>query len=333
MRKLLPVFVMVLAVGGLFAQDPIFSQFYAAPLQLNPAFAGSAFAPRFGGVYRNQWPGINQAYQTYSFYYEQRAEALNSGFGVYLEGDNAGNGILKSTRASLSYSYRLHFSEDLGIQIGVEAGMHQTALDWDQLVFPDQLDPFSGPVNNTLEQRPDQTTVTRLDISSGLLILSDKLWLGVGLKHLNTPDQGFLLVNNNLSRGLPLRYTIHGGAEFRVNERNKAKMPSFISPNFLFVSQGPYQQINVGAYAGVGSIFGGAWYRHTFGNADAAIIMVGFREGVFKLGLSYDATLSRLASSSGGAYEISLGVLLDKSEFLRSKHTRSKLNNCLGMFQ
>ena len=331
MRKLLPVLLLFLG-WGLSAQDPIFSQFYAAPLQLNPAFAGSAFAPRFGAIYRNQWPGFN-AYQTYGVYYEQRIDKLNSGIGLYLEGDNAGDGILTSTRATVNYAYNLQINEAWMIKLGVEAGMHQSALDWEKLVFPDQLDPLSGPVNTSLEQRPDQTTRTRLDISSGIVLLSEYMWIGFGLKHLNMPNQGFLLINDNLSRGLPLRYTLHGGTEFRVNASNKAAAPAFISPNFLFVSQGPYQQVNVGAYAGVGSVFGGAWFRHTFGNADAAILMVGFREGAFKIGLSYDATLSALGNRSGGAYELSVGVLLDKSESLRSKRRHAQYNNCFGMFQ
>ena len=333
MRKLFTAFFLISVLAGLDAQDPVFSQFYAAPLQQNPAFAGSAFAPRFGAIYRNQWPGINQAYQTYAAFYEQRVERLNSGFGLFFEGDNAGNGILKSTRISGAYSYRLLINEGLGIQIGLEAGMNQTALDWDKLVFPDQLDPRAGAINTTLEQRPDQTTVTRLDLSAGMLLLSERFWLGVGLKHLNTPDQGFLLINNNLAEGLPVRYSVQGGADIAVNASNKARPTSFISPNFLFVSQGPYQQINLGAYAGIGSLFGGAWFRHTFGNSDAAIVMVGFREQAFKIAFSYDATLSQLSNGAGGALELSLGILLDQHEGLREKRKRSKLNNCLGMFQ
>ncbi|MBK8555113.1 MAG: type IX secretion system membrane protein PorP/SprF [Lewinellaceae bacterium] len=332
MRKLLTAIALLVGTLGN-AQDPVFSQFYAAPLQLNPAFAGSSFAPRFGGIYRNQWPGINQAYQTYAAFYEQSIDRLNSGFGVYLEGDNAGNGILKSTNAAAFYAYRMRINDALSIKLGLEAGLRQTAINWDLLVFPDQLDPLNGAVNTSLEQRPDQNSHTRLDLSTGLLLQSDRWWAGFGLKHLNTPNQGFLLLNDNLSQGLPLRYTVQGGMEIRVNERNKAGLPAFISPNFLFVSQGPYQQINLGAYAGVGPLFGGVWFRHTFGNADAAIFLVGFREGIFKLGLSYDATVSGLANQSGGAYELSLGFLLDKDEITTKKHNRSKINNCMGMFQ
>ncbi|MEL7422621.1 MAG: type IX secretion system membrane protein PorP/SprF, partial [Bacteroidota bacterium] len=58
MRRKLPLLLALLGivVCSLQAQDPIFSQFYAAPLQLNPAFAGTTIAPRFTFNHRNQYP-------------------------------------------------------------------------------------------------------------------------------------------------------------------------------------------------------------------------------------------------------------------------------------
>ena len=326
MRKLLFAFLLFSGMGAR-AQDPIFSQFYAAPLQLNPAFAGSSYAPRAGAAYRNQWTGFNNAYRTYAVFYEQSLDRLNSGIGFNVEGDDAGNGILRSTRVSVVYAYRLKITDQLAVKIGVEGGAHQTAVDWDALVFPDQIDPLGGPVITTGEQRPDQLNKTVLDFSSGLLLLNDRFLLGVGLQHLNSPNQGLLLVNDNLSRGLPLRYTVHGGTEIIVNKGNKHRPASFISPNFLFVAQGPYKQLNIGAYVAAGPVFGGAWFRHTFRNADAAVLMAGFRQDMFKIGLSYDLTVSGLAGRAGGTYELTLGVFFDKG-----KKRRPDLNDCTKMF-
>lgn len=326
MRKLL--FALLFLTGlDLTAQDPIFSQYYAAPLQINPAFTGSGYAPRIGAAYRNQWTGFNNAYRTYAAYYDQNLDRLNSGIGFNLEGDDAGNGILRTMRFSALYAYRLKINDDLGVKIGVEAGFQQTAIDWDQLVFPDQLDPINGPVIITSEQRPDQLSKTAFDISSGLLLLNPRFWLGVSIKHLNAPNQSYLLINDNLSRGLPLRYALHGGTEITVKAGNKLRPASFISPNFLFLSQGPYRQLNMGAYAAIGPVFGGAWYRHTFRNADAAILMIGVRQDMFKIGLSYDLTVSGLSGQSGGTYELTMGIFFDKG-----KKRPFDLNDCTRMF-
>lgn len=308
------------------AQDPIFSQFYAMPLQINPGFAGSAQAPRAGVAYRNQWTGFNNAYRTYAAFYEQSFQRLNSGIGFYAEGDNAGEGIFKTSKFAATYAYRLQVNDDVALKLGVEAGIRQTNLDWLKLTFPDQIDPINGFTYDSEEIRPDATNSTALDISTGLLVLSEKFYVGFALNHLNTPNESILLANDNLYRGLLLRYTLHGGTEWVVKEGNKARPASFISPNFLFVSQGPYKQLNLGAYASIGAIYTGAWFRHTFRNADAVILLAGFKEGIFKIGISYDVTVSGLASHAGGTYELSLGVLFNKDK-------RPDINDCTRMFQ
>lgn len=317
------------------AQDAVFSQFFATGLQLNPAFAGSAFAPRVGLQYRHQWPGVNNAFQTYSVSYEQSLPSLNSGIGFVAMGDNAGAGIYKTNRFGLVYAYSLTIRDGLYLKFGMEAALHQVNLDWDKLVFPDQIDVVTGPTLPTDETRPDRTSRSAFDASTGLLIYGEKLYGGLSMKHLNTPNTQLLPLDNrpNVGGGLPMRISLHGGAEFVIQEGNKVRPTSFWSPNFLFEAQGPFKQLNVGAYAGIGPMFGGLWFRHTFGNADATILMVGVKQGIFKLGLSYDTTVSGLSGRTGGSYEISLGMLFDQDKVAQKKHRRGQMNNCLNMFR
>ena len=147
----------------------------------------------------------------------------------------------------------------------------------------------------TGELQPDVLNNTIFDAGAGLLAFSGKYYGGISIHHLTTPNEGFLNVNNGLVEGLPLRVSLHGGAQFIVKEGNKRQPASFISPNILFLKQGDQGQLNVGAYYSMGLVFAGGWYRHAFGNPDAAIAMVGFSYNVFKIGYSYDFTLSSLA--------------------------------------
>src|SRR5689334_24834560 len=89
------------------AQDVEFSQFYANPVYLNPAFAGAMRCPRVVLNYRNQWPGINNAYNTYNGSYDQHVDFLHGGIGIMVTSDKAGDGSLKTNNFSAVYSYQL----------------------------------------------------------------------------------------------------------------------------------------------------------------------------------------------------------------------------------
>ena len=94
------------AANKITAQDPEFSQFYANPLYLNPAFAGTARCPRISLNYRNQWPGISGTFITTSATYDQHVESLTGGLGLMVTNDQAAN-TLRSTRVSGIYSYQI----------------------------------------------------------------------------------------------------------------------------------------------------------------------------------------------------------------------------------
>lgn len=341
-RKLHGVLILCFLWGWGHAQDPVFSQFYAAPLHLNPAFAGVTEAPRITLNYRNQYPGFPNAYITYAATYEQSIEGLNSGIGLLVMADAAGDGVYKTNRFSAVYGYRLQAADNFFIKFGVEAGLIQTVIDWNRLVFGDQLDPLTGAVdgsgnpNLSEEQQPEQLNKSVFDVSAGILLYSGPFYGGFSVKHLNTPDESLLNPNSNLNKGLPLRSTIHLGAEFNLNGGNNRRTSAFISPNVMFIKQGPFGQFNVGAYAGFSRFYGGLWYRHTLSNPDAAIFLLGFREGILRIGYSFDLTLSELASApggTGGTHEVSLSINFDQSKALMRKRKASRYNDCFKMFQ
>ena len=85
MRFLVGIFLIMVAVSiplDTKSQDPQFSQFYAAPLYLNPGFAGTTPYIRAGANFRSQWPSLDANFTTYSFYMDYFAEEYSSGFFV-----------------------------------------------------------------------------------------------------------------------------------------------------------------------------------------------------------------------------------------------------------
>jgi type IX secretion system PorP/SprF family membrane protein len=320
-----------------YAQDPVFSQWYASPLQTNPAFAGINQAPFIALNYRMQYPSFNNgaAYSTFSGSFDQALNRSNSSIGISIMTDDAGQGILKKTYASAIYAYKVNINDKMGVKIGVEGGMISSNLDWNKLVFLDQIDPISGWVNPdgtirpTSEVRPEQINRTVFDISTGLLLYAPNFHVGLSAKHMATPDESFLKsTNSNLRIGLPVRWTLHGGYEVILQKSTRSRPASFVTPSLMIVKQGDFAQFVGGVYAGLGPIFTGVWYRHALSNPESAIFAIGFRQDFFKIGYSYDFPVGGLSTRTGGSHEISVNINLDPYQ-----NKKKDLNDCFKMFR
>ncbi len=326
------IFVLLLTSQVGIAQDPIFSQYYNSPLVMNPAIAGISDEPNFVLNYRNQWPGFPNAYQTYSASYDQFFEYMNSGIGFLIVSDDAGNGILKTNKISGIYSYRVRIRDDHYIKWGFEAGLIQSRLDWDKLVFLDQLDEELGPISPggtpipTTEQQPESDSQIYLDIGVGAMYYNKNYYAGFSMKHLNTPDQSFLNVNSNLYSGLPIRMSAQLGTELKFFGGSRKLAQIIVAPSAIWVRQGPLQQLNVGSMIDFGFFNIGGWYRTSFQNADAIIAGVGFRTGMLKINYSFDYTLSAI-NLNGGTHEIGIGINFDDGQ------SESIYNDCFNIFR
>ncbi|NNK76138.1 MAG: PorP/SprF family type IX secretion system membrane protein [Maribacter sp.] len=339
MRLFFAILIFVCFSTSVKAQDPIFSQFYAAPFQINPAFVGNTYAPKISINFRDQWPQFNNAYQTASLTFEQYVPAASSGFGLNITSDAAGDGVFKTNSVSGFYSYRLQIKENLFIKWGMEAAVVQAKLDWQKLIFTDQIDAFFGTTDNlgnpnpTVETPPDDLTNTYLDVGTGVIAYSNKWYAGFSLKHITTPDNRYLTADNGLSEGLPLRSTFHAGSQFELFVGNKKIKTAFISPNIIYTRQGEFSQVNVGAFAKVGKVFAGAWFRHSNTNSDAPIFLVGVEEGILKVGYSYDYTISALSNETGGSHEVSVVFNFDNSAANKRRRNRPDYNDCFQLFR
>lgn len=329
-RQFVFVFVCFFCSNLTIGQDFVFSQFYNAPLQLNPAFAGNTSYPNFAINYRNQWPSLNSSYVTYAASYDQFFNKLNSGFGLWFSNDVQGEGVLEQIDFRGIYSYKMKFQHDWQLKIGLEVGYRQTKLDWDQLIFFDQLDKIQGvSIPQSTEIRPDVLSKGNVDVSTGFLLYNPKLYAGFTFRHLTNPYVGFGSNPEDTDQfGLPVYLSAHAGYQITIVKGNKQFGGTFISPNVLFAKQGDFSQINLGAYMQIRSLFGGAWFRHTFGNIDALIFSFGFDTGYLKMGYSFDLTTSTLGLSTGGSHE--LGILIRLSDLAPEE---SEINDCLQLFR
>ncbi|MFT7197587.1 MAG: type IX secretion system PorP/SprF family membrane protein, partial [Marinoscillum sp.] len=129
------------------AQDPQFSQYYAAPMYLNPGLVGINQKGRAGLNYRNQWPQIDASYVTYSFYIDYFLEESNNAIGLIVNTDQEGIAGLKSTNVGIQYAYQLQLDQNWTFRPGIEASYYWRDLNFNRLTFGDQFD-------NTGQVRP-----------------------------------------------------------------------------------------------------------------------------------------------------------------------------------
>ena len=301
MRNILILFFIGVSFGSS-AQDPQFTQFYANPIYLNPAFAGSKICPRFAMNYRNQWPSLSGNYVTYSMSYDQYFKNISGGVAVIATHDQQGQGTIFTSSLGLVYSYHLKVNRKFSMMFGAKAAMTNKFLDWDKLTFGDMIDPRRGFIYQTGDVQRGGSRYF-FDASAGLVGFSKHFFFGFAAHHLNRPDESMIIGSSRL----PMRLTGHMGAEIKLGGKSQYNNITSIMPNVIYQYQNGFQEIAIGTYVKYGAFNVGAWYR----NKDAFILSIGIDTGKFKIGYSYDITVSKLNNGvSGGSHEISLGFNL-----------------------
>lgn len=287
------------------AQDPHFSQYYANPLYLNPAFAGVKKCPQVHLNYRNQYPALQSVYRTYSASYDQYVEGIKGGLGFMVMRDEAGNGALDLTEVSAIYSYHLNVTRKFTLLAGFQATFRQRSLNWGSFTFPDQIDQFYGFVKPTNEVEPGNTVNNHLDLSVGFLGFTENFYIGVTGHHLTQPNEAFLSNDK-----LPFKLTAHAGASIPLGrKRLHNSTRNLLIPNVVYQLQGTASQLCTGLSFNRGPISGGLAWRVGGNNPDAVIIILGVapEKQPWTIGYSYDYTVNDLTNITGGAHEITLG--------------------------
>jgi type IX secretion system PorP/SprF family membrane protein len=303
MKKITLSLLLVALSGELHAQDPTFTQFYANPVYMNPALAGSSGCPRVALNYRNEWPQLTGNYVTYAAAYDSYFKNISGGVGLVAMHDMQGQGTIQTSMLGVSYSYYLKVNRKFRLMFGTQAAYYQKYLDWSKLTFGDMIDPRRGFIYQTGDVPRGNGRRGFFDVSAGMVGFSKNFYFGAAFHHLNRPDESLILGQSRL----PIKITGHIGANIKLGQRGRYSSTTFLSPNIIYQNQNGFQQLNVGAYLKYESFTIGAWYR----NKDAFILTVGINTDNYRIGYSYDLTVSPLGNGvSGGSHEVSLGINL-----------------------
>lgn len=342
LRKLTGILVVLLGLLSgthLSAQDVQYSQFYAAPLYLNPALTGASELTRVGVNYRNQWPGLDHSFNSYSAYIDHYIFDYNSGIGLIFNGNQESMANLSTNEIGLSYSYRLRLSEKFFFRVGGQVSYMQRDAFFSDLVFGSMIDIVNGSVGGITDELngiPLDSRYSFMDYAVGGMFYNDKFWLGGSAHHLTEPNVSFV---DDQTSVLPMKISLQGGykidlAPGRRDYFTHNYQERSLAFAFNYKQQDPFSQLDVGAQLFLQPLVLGLWYRglpmkNSLPNNEAFIALVGVAlDTGLDIGYSYDVTTSKLGQkNSGGAHEISI-----RYTFLwgdpRSRNQRSRIIPC-----
>jgi type IX secretion system PorP/SprF family membrane protein len=317
------IFMVMIVVGVVrtSAQSIHFSQYFNAPMLLNPANTGLLQDNdwRVGANYRNQWATVPVPYNTFSTFADcglmrEKWETSWLGAGIAMWRDVAGNGNLALTKIQTNLAYHVLTSDNTSFSAGLGAAYNQRSVDFSKLTYDVQWNEFSFNRNQSNQESFTSQKTSFLDLSAGASFSyynNDNFYIriGLGARNVNQPVESFYGSNNRLG----LRPIANIDVTYRAGDN------LIINPSVYYTSQkkaselvgGALFNINVGenAVAGNNEFLIGAYYRHK----DAAILAAGYKFRQHRFMVSYDHTISDMSQGNNGIGALELSFIFQGS--------------------
>lgn len=313
-----------------YAQDRYFTQFYAAPLDFNPALTGAIEGSyRVSFIYRDQWRGIlDNPYQTYGAFGDIRfgvgrrsSDFAGAGFSVVA--DRTGVFNFNTTQVNLSAAFH-KMLDGQAVQFlsgGAYLGIVQRSVNYENLIFDDQFNGLDQYSFITRENLPENN-LAHADLGLGLnyTVAPSRTFgfaTGLALSHLVSPSVSFFrrTENQEMTEDVTLRprLTAYGSADIGL-------APSVnLLPRIAFFSQGKATMLQTGSSVRFdmnnhnnNALHLGAGVRITREleslTTSSIMALTGIEVGSFLLGLSYEYSLGDLRTDrlGQGVFELSV---------------------------
>jgi type IX secretion system PorP/SprF family membrane protein len=275
-------------------QLPYFSQYMFNSYFLNPAVAGTGEVNPAMLSFRNQWTGLKDAPVTATASMHTKF-GDNMGIGGMLFNDQTGP--IKRTGIQLSYAYHVEITDESKLSFGLGGLMYQYYINKSEL-RPDEEDDL------VLMNQKVRSLVP--DAIFGAYYTAPKWYVGFSIPQLFQHKLNFTNDNDLKLNKLVRHYFIHGGYKFDVNESIQIEPSTLLK----FLPNTPFQFDLNAKVLYKKMLWGGVSYRLQ----ESVVFMTGIQKGNFKIGFSYDATLSNLRKYSSGTQEVFISFDIPSGE-------------------
>ena len=284
------------------SQDFYFSDFQHNLIYYNPAYAGIKTITEVSATYRNQWPGLSNAFITYGTSYIQPLDVLHGGVAVKVTNDDLGGGTIRNTAINAIYSYYIDVNRDFKISAGLQTTYNFKNFSPGNLIFESDFSNSNGATIPT--ENLAAYSRKYLDFGVGFMgTYSDRYTFGFAVHHLMQPKESFSMTNDDI---LHRKYTVHFSAEIPLVSAYQIEGPR-LNPGIIFEQQYVYQHLTYGSNLNFNPIFCGIWLRQNLSfNFDALIFLLGISQTNYTFAYTYDVNLSggKFFSPKMGAHEV-----------------------------
>ena len=310
MRKIICTSLLLyFVVNCIFSQQiPLFSSHTFKPFLINPAMTGSSGSPEIFALNRNQFSDFegNPQMNLFSFESPLLSNKAYAGFQVY----NQRKGISSNTSALASYSYRINFSDEVFLKLGMSLGVLDQSINYSKLMVTNFADPYLF----MSEQRK-----TNFDGNAGLAFQLKNFTIGFSSPQLfanriNYKDASNTRTYYQLSR--------HYLTNFKLDLNLSPEIGLKLSPiGFLRFAQGAPLQYDAGIQFSLDEKFWiSALYRNDFAIGIQGGIILNRR---FSVGYSYDYMIGDVGAYAGMSHELMLAYRFGKLKPRKGEDTLS----------
>ncbi|MBE0651451.1 MAG: PorP/SprF family type IX secretion system membrane protein [Bacteroidales bacterium] len=329
LRNLILMGIVMTCMPALQAQDVDFSQFFNNPTYFNPAYVGLTKGLKVRMNYRRQWTGLSGDYHAYDFSADiaDRNIPGAGGIGIIATSDLQGLGLLKTSMVGIIPAVRIPINSFSVFQVGALISIISRQINWNNLVFSDQLDPRLGNIGPSSFPVPGSSPITFPDFTIGGIYQMQLNNLvgtfGFAVHHITQPNQSFLQDVAPLPREYVAHADVvidlarHGGFYSRARDIK-------INPGIFYKQQSTMSLLTFGANAYISNIYFGIWYKDQifsqkgFGNfVWLAGVNVPFSQyNRMKVMYSFDMNVLHNTNFTGPSHEISLIFELDNAQLI-----------------
>jgi type IX secretion system PorP/SprF family membrane protein len=274
-------------------QDPMYTQYMFNTQTINPAYAGTWESFSFMVLARQQWAGLLNAPETYTFSMQAPLKNERVALGLNLISDKIG--LEKRFYMFGDYSYLLPLNEKMKLRLGLKGGFTNYT---NNLSEYETNAPGSGIVDPLFQGEIDRKFMPNFGI--GGFLYGKKYYVGFSIPKII--NQEFENNYNNLSVNSEMRhYFLIAGLIFDLGENVKFKPTMLTKATFSKETGAPVELDLTANFLIKERFWVGAMYRtgDSFGLIAQWII-----DKKMRIGYSYDYTTTNLQNFHSGSHEI-----------------------------